>query len=122
VLFFFLKDVLGFLVGEVTGAGAWLEAAYGPRRSWVQLLQSRGHPASDLSLAAVLTLAGTTASLSQGVLLLTAYSLGLGVPFLVLGLSVARVRLWLRPAGRINRRATAAVGRSADRDGSAARH
>jgi cytochrome c-type biogenesis protein len=52
-------------------------------------------------LGAVLTLAGTTASLSQGVLLLTAYSLGLGVPFLALGLSVVRVRLWLRSAGRI---------------------
>jgi cytochrome c-type biogenesis protein len=52
-------------------------------------------------LGAVLTLAGTTASLSQGVLLLTAYSLGLGVPFLALGLSVVRIRHWLRPAGRI---------------------
>ena len=52
-------------------------------------------------LGAVLTLAGTTASLSQGVLLLTAYSLGLGVPFLALGVSVARVRLWLQSAGRI---------------------
>ena len=52
-------------------------------------------------LGAVLTLAGTTASLSQGVLLLTAYSLGLGVPFLALGLSAVRVRLWLRSAGRI---------------------
>src|SRR5438132_12973162 len=52
-------------------------------------------------LRAVLTLAGTTASLSQGVLLLTAYSVGLGVPFLALGLSVDRVRPWLRSAGRI---------------------
>ena len=52
-------------------------------------------------LGAVLTLAGTTASLSQGVLLLTAYSIGLGVPFLALGFSVARVRRWLRPAGRV---------------------
>ncbi len=51
-------------------------------------------------LGAVLTLAGATASLSQGVLLLTAYSLGLGVPFLALGLSVVRVRLWLRSVGR----------------------
>jgi cytochrome c-type biogenesis protein len=52
-------------------------------------------------LGAVLTLAGTTASLSQGVLLLSAYSLGLAVPFLALGLSVVRVRRWLRPAGRV---------------------
>src|SRR5207245_10348720 len=52
-------------------------------------------------LGAVLTFAGTTASLRQGVLLLTAYSIGLGVPFLALGLSLARVRPWLRSAGRI---------------------
>jgi len=52
-------------------------------------------------LGAVLTLAGATASLCHGVLLLTAYSLGLGVPFLALGVSVARVRLWLQSAGRI---------------------
>lgn len=52
-------------------------------------------------LGAVLTLAGTTASLSQGVLLLTAYSLGLGVPFLAFGLSMVRVRRWLRPVGRV---------------------
>src|SRR3989449_5330949 len=49
-----------------------------------------------------LTLAGTTASLSQGVLLLTAYSVGLGVAFVALGLSVARVRTWLWSAVRIN--------------------
>lgn len=52
-------------------------------------------------LGAVLTLAGTTASLSQGVLLLTAYSLGLAVPFLALAMSVDRIRRWLRPAGRV---------------------
>jgi len=52
-------------------------------------------------LGAVLTLAGTTANLSQGVLLLTAYSVGLGVPVLALGLSVVRVRRWLRPIGRV---------------------
>src|SRR6266702_4200423 len=51
-------------------------------------------------LGAVLTLAGTTASLSQGVLLLTAYSLGLGLPFIGLGLSVHRVRASLRRIGR----------------------
>src|SRR6266851_1843145 len=56
-------------------------------------------------LGAVLTLAGTTASLREGVALLTAYSLGLGVPFLLLSLSVVRVRVLLRRAGR----ATAAL-------------
>ena len=52
-------------------------------------------------LGAVLTLAGTTASLREGVGLLTAYSLGLALPFLLLSLSVVRVRSWLRGAGRV---------------------
>ena len=52
-------------------------------------------------LGAVLTMAGATASLREGVLLLTAYSAGLAVPFIALAASVVRVRRWLRPAGRI---------------------
>src|SRR5256886_10988324 len=58
-------------------------------------------PCIGPALGAVLALAGATASLGNGVLLLTASGLGLGVPFLALGVSVARVRLWLRSAGRI---------------------
>lgn len=51
-------------------------------------------------LGAVLALAGSTASLGQGVVLLIAYSAGLGLPFLALSLSVNRVQRWLRGAGR----------------------
>jgi len=51
-------------------------------------------------LGAILTLAGTTADLGAGVGLLTAYSLGLGLPFVALSLSVPRVRGWL---GRLAR-------------------
>lgn len=51
-------------------------------------------------LAGVLTLAGSTAQLSRGVELLAAYSLGLGLPFVALSLSVPRVRTWLRKLGR----------------------
>lgn len=51
-------------------------------------------------LGAVLALAGSTASLGQGVILLLAYSAGLGLPFLLLSLSVSRVRNWLRGAAR----------------------
>jgi cytochrome c-type biogenesis protein len=47
-------------------------------------------------LGAVLALAGSTASLGQGVGLLAAYSFGLAVPFVALSLSVERVRLWMR--------------------------
>lgn len=56
-------------------------------------------------LGAILTLAGATASLGQGVALLAAYSLGLAVPFLLLSLSVAHVRSALRRV----RRGTAAL-------------
>lgn len=51
-------------------------------------------------LGAILTLAGSTASLDQGVILLAAYSLGLALPFLALSLSVARVRSWLQRGRR----------------------
>lgn len=51
-------------------------------------------------LGAILTLAGTTARLQEGVLLLAVYSLGLGLPFLAPSLSVERVRSWLRRFAR----------------------
>ena len=50
-------------------------------------------------LGAILTLAGATASLGQGVALLAAYSLGLAVPFVLLSLSVVHLRAWLRRLG-----------------------
>jgi cytochrome c-type biogenesis protein len=56
-------------------------------------------------LGAILTLAGATASLGEGVALLLAYSLGLAVPFVLLSLSVVHVRDWLRRV----RRGTAAL-------------
>lgn len=51
-------------------------------------------------LGGVLTLAGTTAHVSEGIFLLVIYGLGLGLPFLVLSLSIPRVRGWLRRVGR----------------------
>jgi cytochrome c-type biogenesis protein len=51
-------------------------------------------------LGAILTLAGATASLAQGVALLAVYSLGLAVPFVLLSLSVTHVRGWLRRVRR----------------------
>lgn len=47
-------------------------------------------------LAAILGLAGTSGDASQGALLLLAYSLGLGVPFLVVALLFDRSTPWLR--------------------------
>ena len=51
-------------------------------------------------LGGILTLAATTRGVSQGVILLVIYSLGLGLPFLALSLSATRVRTWLRRASR----------------------
>ena len=51
-------------------------------------------------LAAILALAGSTGQVGEGALLLLVYSLGLGLPFLGLALSVNRVRGWLRRAAR----------------------
>ncbi len=51
-------------------------------------------------LGIILALAGQAATLKQGVLLLLMYSLGLGVPFLLLGLGlnqVSRILKWLKP-------------------------
>jgi cytochrome c-type biogenesis protein len=57
-------------------------------------------PCIGLILGPILALAANAATLRQGVLLLLAYSLGLGVPFLLLGLSLDRfskILKWLKP-------------------------
>lgn len=57
-------------------------------------------PCVGLILAPILGLAASAATLGQGVVLLLCYSLGLGVPFLLLGVGVnqlSRVLKWLKP-------------------------
>ncbi len=57
-------------------------------------------PCVGLILGPILGLAASAATLGQGVVLLLFYSLGLGVPFLLLGLGVnqlGRVLKWLKP-------------------------
>jgi cytochrome c-type biogenesis protein len=51
-------------------------------------------------LAAILVVASTLQTVHQGVFLLTAYSLGLGIPFLLVGLAFGPLSRWLR---RMNR-------------------
>jgi cytochrome c-type biogenesis protein len=58
-------------------------------------------PCIGPTLAAILLLASTTQTVLQGALLLTVYSLGLGLPFLATALALDRVRNTLR---QINRR------------------
>jgi len=57
-------------------------------------------PCISLVLGSVLGLAATAETLQQGVLLLLFYSLGMGLPFLLLGLGldqVSRFLKWLKP-------------------------
>jgi cytochrome c-type biogenesis protein len=57
-------------------------------------------PCIGVILAPILALAANAATLRQGVLLLLAYSLGLGIPFLLLGLGLnqgSKVLRWLKP-------------------------
>src|SRR5437667_4359476 len=57
-------------------------------------------PCISLFLGSILGLAATATTLRQGVLLLLFYSLGMGLPFLLLGLGIdqaSRVLKWLKP-------------------------
>lgn len=57
-------------------------------------------PCIGLILGPILALAASTETLREGVLLLLVYSLGLGIPFLLLGLGLdrlSRLLKWLRP-------------------------
>ena len=91
-------------VGLLSRGGDWSRWFQGGQMWTAPLLGSAfaitWTPCIGPVLGVVLTLAGTTARLTQGVALLTAYSVGLGVPFVALSLSVPRVRTWLRRVGR----------------------
>lgn len=58
-------------------------------------------PCVGIVLSGILTLAAASATAAQGALLLVAYSLGLGVPFVLSALALERARGWLR---RLNSR------------------
>jgi len=51
-------------------------------------------------LAGILVLAGQLDTIGQGMLLLTAYTLGLGIPFLLVGLAFGPLSRWLRKMNR----------------------
>lgn len=58
-------------------------------------------PCIGLTLSGILMLAGNAATVGRGALLLAIYSVGLGIPFLLLGLALDRTSGWLK---RLNRR------------------
>jgi len=91
-------------VGLLGRSGDWSRWASGGKLWTAPLLGAAfaitWTPCIGPVLAVVLTLAGSTASLQQGVGLLAAYSFGLGLPFVALSLSVPRVRNWLQGVRR----------------------
>jgi len=91
-------------VGLFSRGGDWSRRFEGGRLSTAPALGAAfgltWTPCIGPVLGAIMTLAGATASLGQGVALLAAYSLGLAVPFVLLSLSVPHVRAWLRRVGR----------------------
>jgi cytochrome c-type biogenesis protein len=91
-------------VGFLSRGGDWSRWSAG-RRLWTAPVLGAAFaitwtPCIGPILGAVLTLAGATASLGQGVALLSAYSLGLALPFMALCLSVPKVHGWMRRLGR----------------------
>jgi cytochrome c-type biogenesis protein len=91
-------------VGVLSRGGDWSQRFEGGRLSTAPALGAAfgitWTPCIGPVLGAILTLAGATASLGEGVALLAAYSLGLAVPFLLLSLSVVHVRALLRRVRR----------------------
>jgi cytochrome c-type biogenesis protein len=91
-------------VGLLSRGGDWSRRFEGGRLTTAPALGAAfgitWTPCIGPVLGAILALAGTTASLGEGVALLAAYSLGLAVPFVLLSLSVNHVRAWLRRIGR----------------------
>jgi cytochrome c-type biogenesis protein len=59
-------------------------------------------PCVGVVLSGILTMAAASATVSQGAVLLLAYSLGLGVPFLLTALALDRAQAFLK---KVNRRA-----------------
>ena len=53
-------------------------------------------PCVGIVLSGILTLAATSATVGEGALLLIAYSLGLGLPFILSAFALERARGWLR--------------------------
>jgi len=96
--------VLEARVGWLSRGGDWSRWAPGGRLWTAPVLGAAfaitWTPCIGPVLAAILTLAGTTAQLQQGVVLLAAYSLGLGVPFVALSLSVPGLRSIIGRIGR----------------------
>ncbi|HVN16898.1 MAG TPA: cytochrome c biogenesis protein CcdA, partial [Anaerolineales bacterium] len=67
-------------------------------------------PCIGPTLGIVLTIAGTSASIYKGILLLALYSLGLGLPFIVTALAIDRIGVWIKRMTNLTRYVTLAAG------------
>ncbi len=67
-------------------------------------------PCVGPTLGMVLTLAGTQASMTRGILLLALFSVGLGLPFIITALAMDRVGKWMRRMANLTRYVTLAAG------------
>jgi len=83
-------DTRGTYQGKSGGAG------YGSSAMMGVFFSAGWAPCVGPVLGAVLTLSLTSAALGQGVVLLTAYSIGLAIPFLLAALGVGRVAELMR--------------------------
>jgi cytochrome c-type biogenesis protein len=107
--------VASLLIGLVVYFLNRADFFYGSKKVELQQAGQAGYPRSALFgvvfaagwtpcvgpiLTGILVVASQLDTVWQGILLLTAYSLGLGIPFLLLGLAFAPLSRWLRKANR----------------------
>lgn len=103
--------IFGLHISEILPLKILMRSAGGPRASsfagWpggflLGMTFSIGWtPCVGPILASILVLAGNSATLKQGIILLGVYSLGLGLPFLLAALSVGTIFKWMKKANAI---------------------
>ena len=79
---------------QTGGTGYWRSLLFGV------VFAAGWTPCIGPILAGILVLAGQLHTVGQGVLLLTVYTLGLGIPFLLVGLAFGPLSAWLRKMNR----------------------
>lgn len=107
--------VTSLLIGLLVYFFSRADFFYGEKKLEIQHTGQSGYPRSALFgvvfaagwtpcvgpiLTGILVVASQLDTVGQGILLLTAYSLGLGIPFLLLGLAFGPLSRWLRKANR----------------------
>ena len=85
--------------------GGWSAAAAASSRrsAWASSSPSAGRPCIGIILGGILTVAASSGTTLQGGLLLVAYTLGLGIPFILLGVVYDRAPAVVRPLVRHGR-------------------